>query len=129
MLLYERAPTHTTRIRRMMIPTTLATMSKKESKLNGISRTRRRRLIMLVIQFHVFPAHRYAQWLEHRVCRIVGAGAVRAHPESDHGPIGKLTRPQRRLPARDHVFDGLRQGAALAWRGQPGAADRLERWI
>src|SRR5262249_12645084 len=43
---YERAPTQTTRMRRMMIPTTLATTSRNESKLKGISRDRRRRRIM-----------------------------------------------------------------------------------
>src|SRR4051794_8069396 len=51
-LLYERAPTQTTRIKRMITPTTFATMSRNESKLKGISRTGRRRRIMAPLSFN-----------------------------------------------------------------------------
>src|SRR5262249_42279393 len=39
-VLYDRALTQTIKIKRMMMPTTFATTSRNESKLNGISRVR-----------------------------------------------------------------------------------------
>src|SRR5437899_12926396 len=88
---YERAPTQATRIRRRMMPTTLATTSRNESKLKAISRWGRRRRIMalpgsgafhgrehVVVGVQVAPPLRGRQRRQQRVDQVVGADAVRA---------------------------------------------------
>src|SRR5437588_5717683 len=99
---YERAPTQATRIKRIMMPTTLATTSRNESKLKAISRTGRRRRIMMIhqekrlswfplfLRFQVFPCHRNAQAFQRWVGRVVGAQPVGMNEEPNLRPIGQL---------------------------------------
>src|SRR5438067_1093608 len=93
---------------RTMMPMTLATTSRNESKLNAIgSRTLRRRRYMAASVVQVLAGHRHVEELEPRVDAQVTDEAVRGELEADEGAVGWLAGPHRFLPSRDQVLHAL----------------------
>src|SRR5579884_4118222 len=105
-------------MRRRMMPTTLATTSRKESKLNSISRTLRRRRIMvssrysagddaddIVVGIQVAAHFRHRQRLKGRIDGQKSADVFGPHQQTHLRMIGRLTRPARGLAAVDHLLD------------------------
>src|SRR5436309_1317287 len=113
----------------MMIPTTLATTSRKESKLKGISRFCLRLRIMavpngnLILSTHdvsndvfigvqVFPGHWQMQRLQLRVGEKISPQSVRPKEETNlrsggWGILGHFQRGDHGLSSRRHLLNGM----------------------
>src|SRR5262245_8819550 len=104
-------------MRRMMIPTTLATTSRNESKLKPIScegRRRRRymvgtraRLLDFLVLVDVLPAHRDLLPFEPGVGGVERAQPVGANEEAHLRSVRRLALVHRRLLPRDHLLHRL----------------------
>src|SRR5260370_37481039 len=121
----------------MMIPMTLATRSRNESKLNAISRLEERRLRYMVLSFrawsvsdgwlcpplayasgsdfsfNIFPQHGYFESIQERVSQVVSTQAVGANLEANDGAIGCFSWKNRGLSAVNQLLNRLHQG--MAW--------------
>src|SRR5579871_6437273 len=126
----------------MMMPTTLATMSRNESKLNGISRARRRRRIMAFAYLdqsrtlpahclcffgiHILAGHRHLESFQNWIRQVIGTQTVRQDTEADHRTIRRFAGANRGLAARHHLLDRFEQGIALVFPSRDlGRGDAL----
>src|SRR5260370_8356198 len=129
----------------MMIPMTLATRSRNESKLNAISRLEERRLRYMVLSFrawsvsdgwlcpplayasgsdfsfNIFPQHGYFESIQERVSQVVSTQAVGANLEANHGPIGCFSWKNRGLSPGNQFLKRLHHGIASPTLFRPGA--------
>src|SRR5262245_4449397 len=112
----------------MMIPTTLATMSRKESKLNGISRFGRRRRIMTVspdylpglklvpgvfVRIPVHTAHGHLEGFKSRISQVIAPQPVRTDQEAYLGAVRWLARTDRGLSSGDQSTDRFLKDVGL----------------